>query len=197
MTKKTILVVDDEEIIRKTISKDLREEGYGVMTSENGESAIAKMKHHTFSMVITDLMMKGLDGIQVLKHAKNVDPGIPVIILTGFGDINSAIDAIRLGADDYLLKPSDIDDLLFRMSQCFEKQELKKKIKLYENILPICSVCKKIRDDTGKEHGKGDWINVEEYFTLKNGIAFSHGYCKQCHEKAMKDLHSITGTKRK
>ena len=180
MKKKTILLVDDEEIILKSLGKDLKTEGYDITTAENGESAIAKLKEKRFDLVITDLIMEGLDGIQVLKQAKKSDPELPVIILTGYGDMTSAIDALRLGADDYLLKPSDVEELFFRVSGCLEKYELKRKIKLYEDILPICAVCKKIRDDTGKEPGKGEWMTVEGYINRKTGVHFSHGYCKEC-----------------
>ena len=166
----------------------MKTEGYDITTAENGESAIAKLKEKRFDLVITDLIMEGLDGIQVLKQAKKSDPELPVIILTGYGDMTSAIDALRLGADDYLLKPSDVGELFFRVSGCLEKYELKRKIKLYEDILPICAVCKKIRDDTGKEPGKGEWMTVETYISRKTGVLFSHGYCKECAKAALNDF---------
>ena len=81
MKKKTILLVDDEEIILKSLGRDLKKAGYGVTMAENGESAIAKLEGKRFDLVITDLMMEGLDGIQVLKQAKKSDPELPVIIL--------------------------------------------------------------------------------------------------------------------
>ena len=193
MKSKAILLVDDEALILESLGRDLKIEGYGITTAENGERAIAIMKNKQFDLVITDLMMEGLDGIKVLKQAKKIDPVLPVIILTGYGDLTSAIDALRLGADDYLLKPCDIDELLFRISNCLEKQEIKRKIKLYEDILPVCSVCKKIRDDTGKEPGKGEWMTVEEYIERKAGVLFSHGYCKECYEDALKDIRSTKG----
>lgn len=188
MKKKTILLADDEEIIRKTISKELKAKGYDVATVEDGESAIALLKQERIDLVVTDLMMEGLDGIQVLKQAKKIDPELSVVILTGYGDMASAIDALRLGADDYMLKPCDTEELIFRISNCLEKQELKRKIKLYENILPICSVCKKIRDDASKEPGKGEWMTVEGYINRKTGVLFSHGYCKECYDETMKDM---------
>lgn len=130
MQKKSILLVDDEKIIRKTISKELRAEGYDVATAGSGESAIALLQKKHFDLVITDLMMEGLDGMQVLKHTKKIAPHVPVIILTGFGDMTSAINALRLGADDYMLKPCEVDELLIRMSRCFEKQDLLKQLKM-------------------------------------------------------------------
>lgn len=120
MKGKTLLLVDDEPIILQSLSADLIAEGYHVTTAESGERAIAELKQGRFDLVITDLRLQGLDGIQVLKQTKEITPHIPVIILTGHGDMTSAINALRLGADDYMFKPCDIDELLIRMSHCLE-----------------------------------------------------------------------------
>ena len=118
----------------------------------------------------------------VLYEAKKQDPGIGTIILTGYGDMTSAIEALRLGADDYLLKPCDAGELLIRVARCLERQEAFRKIKLYENILPICIYCKNIRDDAGTEPGKGKWLRMEEYLSRKIGTDVSHGCCPVCYE---------------
>lgn len=188
MRKKAILLIDDEEIIRETLSRDLKEGGHAVVAVESGEKAIKQLKKHYFNLVITDLMMEGMDGIEVLKAVKENDPDICVVILTGFGDLASAIGAVRYGADDYLLKPYDFNDLQLRIARCLEKQELKKRVRIYEDILPICSVCRKIRDDGGKEHGSGDWMSMEEFFSRKTGMKPSHSYCPVCLKKAEKEL---------
>jgi len=118
-----ILLVDDEKIILNSLSRELKTNNFAVTTAESGEEAVAKLKSDTYDLVVTDLKMEGMDGIEVLKHAKQIRPDAAVIILTGHGDLNSAIDAVRFGADDYLLKPCDIDELLFRISNCLEKKE--------------------------------------------------------------------------
>jgi DNA-binding response OmpR family regulator len=115
-----------------------------------------------------------------LKHIKSESPDTAVIILTGYGDLTSAVDALRLGADDYLLKPCDLNELLFRINKCLEKQSLSNMVKMYEDILPICLDCKKIRDDSNSEPGKGEWIPVDQYLTQKAGKSMSHGYCPEC-----------------
>ena len=189
LPQKAILLVDDEPVILKSLVRDLEAEGYAITTAESGEEAVVKLQQQHFDMVITDLVMEGIDGIQVLKAAKSIDPEFPAIILTGYGDLTSAIDALRLGADDYLLKPCDIDELIFRVNRAIERHELRKKIKIYENILPVCSVCKKIRDDGGKKPGSGDWLSVEQYFARKTGIMMSHGYCPECYDAAYNDLN--------
>lgn len=180
MTAKNILLVDDEAIILKTMSGKLTDEGFKVYTADCGEDALELIKTTKVNMVITDLMMEGIDGIQVLKEVKASDQEIAVIILTGYGELTSAIDALRLGADDYLLKPCDLNELIFRMTKCFEKQALQEIVQLYEDILPICLDCKKIRDDSKSAPGEGDWVPVDQYLTQKAGKSMSHGYCPDC-----------------
>jgi CheY-like chemotaxis protein len=102
MRKKRILLVDDDPHILTGVAKDLESEG-----SENGEQAIAWLEKTFFDVVITDLVMQPMDGIDVLKKAKALNPETKVIVLTGYGGMTSAIDALRLNADDYLLKPCE------------------------------------------------------------------------------------------
>jgi DNA-binding NarL/FixJ family response regulator len=122
--KKIILLVDDEEIIRSSLGLTIQEAGYEMVIAGDGESAIAALQGNTVDLVITDLMMEPMDGIQLLDRIKHLNSRIPVIILTAYGDMNSAIDALRLGADDYLLKPCNIDELMLRVSNCLEKRDL-------------------------------------------------------------------------
>jgi len=123
-TKASILVVDDEKIILESFARDLGAEQHLVVTAvSGGEEAIAALEVKQFDLVITDLMMPGVDGFQVLKASKKLAPLTSVIILTGYGDKQSAIDALRLRADDYLEKPCDIDELIFRINNLLERQK--------------------------------------------------------------------------
>ena len=187
MKGKTILLVDDEEAILRSLSLHLTDNGFDVLTAASGKEAILRLKEKHYDLVLTDLRMQGLNGIDVLREAKILDPEICVIILTAYGDMLSAIEALRLGADDYMLKPCELDELILRISNCLDKQHLARKIKIYENILPICSCCKKIRDDSGKEPGAGDWIAPDLYLRNKAHINVSHGWCPECLKKALKD----------
>ena len=189
----TILLVDDEAIIRKTMAGKLNDEGFTVLTAENGPSALAYLKTSRVNLVITDLMMEGMNGIKVLEEVKAANPETAVIILTGYGDLTSAIDALRLGADDYLLKPCDLNELLFRINKSLEKQSLKKMVKLYEDILPICLDCKKIRDDSGTEPGQGVWMPVDQYLARKAGKSMSHGYCPECGKRFLDAIDKRQG----
>lgn len=183
-----ILLVDDDLLILQSISSALEHEGYNVTTADNGEKAIELIKENNFDLVLTDLVMDPVDGIKVLKKAKEIDPESIVIILTGFGDLISAIEALRLNADDYLLKPCEPEELSFRISSCLEKLELKRKVKAYETIVPVCCECKSIRDDTGKEIGTGKWMPVEEYILTKSKIAVSPTYCPECIKKELERI---------
>jgi len=122
--QKTILLVDDEETILKAVGWGLEKNNYNVTTVISGQEAIANLHARHYDLVITDLVMTEVDGIEVLKQAKKVRPDIGVIILTGHAGVDSAIRALRLGADDYLQKPCDIDELLHKANQSIEKQNL-------------------------------------------------------------------------
>lgn len=190
MNDKTILLVDDESLIRATLTKELGEAGFAVFTAESGAEAEEILKKEQIDLVVTDLKMEGISGIQLLQKVKEADGNLPVIILTGFGDMYSAIEALRAGAEDYLLKPCAVEELVVRVTGCLEKAELRKKVKLYEDILPICSVCKKIRDDAGVEPGRGKWLRVETYIERKAGVSFTHSYCDECHKALLDEVNN-------
>ena len=186
-----ILLVDDDPLILKALKPALEQDGYRVTTADNGESAVEMMESRHFDILMTDLVMDTIDGIGVLKKAKTSNPEMMSIILTGFGDIQSAIEALRLGADDYLMKPSEVDEILFRVSSCVEKLELKRRIKAYEGILPICCVCKKIRDDSGREPGTGEWMMIEKFIWKKAKLSVSSTYCPDCFEELQREIEKI------
>lgn len=123
-TTTSILFVDDEDVIRKSFQRELQMEGFAVTVAAGGEEAIGALEKDTFDLVITDLMMPGIDGFGVLKAAKKLAPLTSVIILTGYGDMTSAIDALRLGADDFTLKPCEVEELVFRIRRCLERRTL-------------------------------------------------------------------------
>ncbi len=188
MKKYSILLVDDDPFILEGIGADLEINGYQVSRASSGEMAIDLLGKMNFHLVITDLVMEITDGIQVLMKAKEIDPDIQVIILTGYGDLSSAIEAIRSRADDYLLKPCESEEMIFRVKNCLEKQELTRKISLYQKILPMCCVCKRVRDDSGKKPGTGDWIKIEQYIHEKADLDITSGYCPYCAQKTIAEF---------
>ena len=103
--RRSILVVDDEAVIREGMRRILEDEGYRVETSAGGRAAIEKIQDQDFDVVITDLKMPGMDGIEVLKTIKILQPDVPVIIITGYSTVDTAVEAMKNGAFDYIAKP--------------------------------------------------------------------------------------------
>ena len=182
MERKTLLLVDDEMSILRSYARDLQAENYAVSTASDGEQAIEALQTNTFNIVITDLVMPGVDGIHVLREAKSLYPEICVIVLTGYGDLSSAVEALRFGADDYLLKPLDTDELLVRLTQLFKKQERRQKLRPHRNIVSVCSYCRSVRNDN-EAAGALEWMHWENYLTRHTGIRLSHGCCPDCFKR--------------
>jgi DNA-binding NtrC family response regulator len=192
MPNKAVLLVDDEEPILTSFGNYLERNNFYVQTATSGEAALAEFRTRFFDLVITDLVMDGISGIEVLQEIKKINSEVGVFILTGQGDMTLAIEALRLGAADFLLKPCDADELIIRMGRVLEKQEALKKIKIYEKFLPICMYCKKIRDDTGTEWGAGRWLQLEEYLSQKSGVDLTHGCCPECYDRFLQNWETIS-----
>ncbi len=119
--KYRILLVDDDPQLLKTTQDLLKIKGFQVTTADCGENAIEALEKETYDLVITDLIMGKVTGLSVLKRAKELDSNRAVMITTGSLDVRHAIEAIRLGVDDYLLKPYRVDELTKRVSHCLGK----------------------------------------------------------------------------
>ncbi len=120
-----ILVVDDEAAARAGMQKLLQLDGYRVTTAESGEAALAVAPEVAPDVVLTDLKMPGMDGLELLAALRKQDAGLPVIVVTAFGDVRSAVDAMRVGADDYLTKPIDYDALVLAINKANERRTLR------------------------------------------------------------------------
>jgi DNA-binding NtrC family response regulator len=121
MSRKSILVVDDEKSQREILEMILSGEGYDVTTASSGEAAMKFVESRRFDLVLTDLKMTGMSGLDLLKELTNFDKSIIVILLTAHGSVDSAVDALRLGAFDYLQKPYDSEKLLETVSRALKK----------------------------------------------------------------------------
>lgn len=117
----SILVIDDEEGMRKSLSILFRKEGYVVRSASNGEEALAHFSREPFDLVVTDLRMDGMDGIQLLNRMKEKRIDVPIIIMTAYGTIDSAVEAMRIGASDYVAKPFEYDEILHRAKLSMER----------------------------------------------------------------------------
>ena len=125
-----ILVVDDERSMRELLAIVLRREGYEVLLAENGKSAIATLEREQIDILISDIKMPDLSGVDVLRAAKRIDKDILGIMITAFASTETAVEAMRLGACDYLSKPFDIDLLKMKVREKIENRQLRR-----ENVL--------------------------------------------------------------
>ena len=132
-----VLVADDEEITLKHILSSLEQEGYEVSGAHNGLEALDKIEKKSFDILIADIKMPGLSGIELLEKIKDKYPETDVIIITGYGSIGSAVDAIKKGANDYITKPFDLDELLLKVKKIYEEKNLKKEVAALKASLGI------------------------------------------------------------
>ena len=136
--KTTIHVIDDEPIILEVLGELLTSEGYEVEISSSGEEALDKYSTRSFGLVLLDLLMPGMDGIEVLKKIRKIEPHAVIIIITAYASVESAISAMKTGAFDYIQKPFKHDELLLTVKRAIEHKKLQE-----ENI--------RLKDELGKK----------------------------------------------
>jgi DNA-binding NtrC family response regulator len=120
-----ILIVEDEVNMVRTLAKILERRGYAVSRASDGTEALRQLQSDTFHLVITDLKMPGMDGMQLLSTMRERGLGHPTIVLTGYGTVQSAVEAMKLGAVDYLIKPANPDELLLVVERALENRQLR------------------------------------------------------------------------
>ena len=144
-----ILVVDDEATMRRSLADILRLEGYRVQMAESGEEAIQRLQCDTYDLLLLDLKMPGVDGVEVLRFAVKTAPETQVILLTAHGSLESAIEALRLGAHDYLLKPSSPDLILASVAKALKaRTELLQREELLTQLESSVQALKGIKETT-------------------------------------------------
>jgi len=166
METKKVLVVDDEAPLRDILHRGLSQIG-GFMVEEapNGQEAINRIEKEIFDLVLTDLMMPEMDGMELLKIIKGTRPEMPVIMMTAYGSIDTAVEAMKIGANDYITKPVDLRDLLLRISKVLEENRL-----IQENRL----LRKELRKKFQFSNIIGKSRKMQEIFSLIEKVAPSH-----------------------
>lgn len=128
--KPRILIVDDEKKFVDYLSERLSIRDYDVTTSLNGEEAIDKVKGYNFDVVILDVLMPGMDGVETLREIKRIKPLTEVIMLTGNATVETAVEGMKLGAHDYLMKPCETEELISKVNKaCERKAEQEERIR--------------------------------------------------------------------
>src|SRR5215467_8804206 len=136
MSKRSIFVVDDDRSIREYLSSFLSSCGYAVDTAGSGDEALERLEGgYAPAMMLLDLMLPGKDGLEVLGTIKNSQSSIPIIILSGIGQIKTVVEAMKMGASDYLTKPFEEEALSLAIENVFEKQKLRDEVKTLKRQL--------------------------------------------------------------
>lgn len=126
--KQSILVVDDDELVRETLAHDLMREGFAVSTAPSGESALAFLQRNPADLVLCDLVLGDIDGIEVLRRIKANWPETAVVMITGHASIRNALDALRAGAADYIAKPADPEEVAHRLRTVLDAERLRRSL---------------------------------------------------------------------
>lgn len=152
-----ILIIDDEKAIRKTLSEILLFEGHKVEEAADGEEGFRKFSEKTFDVVLCDIKMPKMDGIEFLEKARQANPDVPVIMISGHGNIDTAVDAVKKGAFDYISKPPDLNRLLItirnasdRQTLAAETRTLRRKVAKVQEIVGESPAIRKIKDTIDK-----------------------------------------------
>jgi len=152
-----ILIIDDEKAIRKTLTEILSYEGYKIEEASDGEEGLKKFKEKNYDVVLCDIKMPKLDGIEFLVKAREINPNIPVIMISGHGTIETAVEAVKKGAYDYIAKPPDLNRLLITIRNATDKTSLvtetkvlRRKVSRVEEMIGDSSAITKIKDTIEK-----------------------------------------------
>ena len=152
-----ILIIDDEKAIRKTLSEILSYEGYKIEEAGDGEEGLKKFRDRSFEVVLCDIKMPKLDGIEFLDKAREHNPDIPVIMISGHGTIETAVEAVKKGAYDYIAKPPDLNRLLITIRNAMDKNNLvteakvlKRKVSKVEQMIGESGPIVKIKETIEK-----------------------------------------------
>jgi DNA-binding NtrC family response regulator len=152
-----ILIIDDEKAIRKTLGEILSYEGYKIEDAENGEDGLYKIKEKNYDVVLCDIKMPKVDGLEFLEKAKEINPDVPIIMISGHGTIETAVEAVKKGAFDYVAKPPDLNRLLITIRNAMDKQTLVKETKVLkrrvgrvQEMIGDSAALKKIKDTIDK-----------------------------------------------
>jgi two-component system nitrogen regulation response regulator NtrX len=152
-----ILIIDDEKAIRKTLTEILSFEGYKIDEASDGEEGLKTFKDKTYDVVLCDIKMPKLDGIEFLQKAGEINPDIPIIMISGHGNIETAVEAVKKGAYDYISKPPDLNRLLITIRNAMDKSSLvtetkvlKRKVSRVQEMIGGSSGMQKIKETIEK-----------------------------------------------
>ena len=136
-----ILIVEDDDGIRDMLSEVMKVIKFEAVIAENGEVGLEKFRSQSFSLIITDIKMPVMDGLTMLKTIRKENSDIPIIVITAFPSVDSAIECLAHGADYYIVKPININDLEIKISKSIEKIKLRHRVSLVKRVNLIMALC--------------------------------------------------------
>src|SRR5204863_577174 len=152
-----ILIIDDEKAIRKTLSEILSFEGYKIDEASDGEEGLKKFKDKTYDVVLCDIKMPKIDGIEFLQKAGESNGDTPIIMISGHGNIETAVEAVKKGAYDFISKPPDLNRLLITIRNAMDKSSLvtetkvlKRKVSRVQEMIGVSAGMQKIKETIEK-----------------------------------------------
>lgn len=153
----SILIIDDERAIRKTLTEILGFEGYKIEEASDGEEGLKKFREKNYDLILCDIKMPKLDGLEFLEKAKEINSEVPIIIISGHGNIETAVEAVKKGAYDYISKPPDLNRMLITLRNAMDKTSLvaetkllKRKVNKVQDMVGESEPIKKIKDTIEK-----------------------------------------------
>ncbi|NMC90218.1 MAG: sigma-54-dependent Fis family transcriptional regulator, partial [Smithella sp.] len=120
-----ILIVDDDAVHRRAVRLNMAGWGYSVTEADDGEEAVRQVRVRTFDLILMDIRMTKMSGLEALEQIKKIQPAVPVIIMTAYASVETAVSAMKMGADDYLTKPLNYDELQIKIARTAERRRLK------------------------------------------------------------------------
>lgn len=188
-----ILVVDDDEMVRYVMTEKLSESGFSVSSASNGESAVELFRDTAFDAVLLDLKMPGMDGIETLKVLRKQDPDTPVIMITAFGDIATAVEAIKLGAYDFVEKPPQISRIMVTLRRAIEKAALDREVRSLEKNVEESAALKQAYEKLKElDHVKTTFLSSVSH-ELRTPLTSIIGYAEISRKKLSKLIAVIGG----
>ena len=189
----SILIIDDEKAIRKTLGEILSYEGYKIDEAVDGEDGLKKFSSTTYDVVLCDIKMPKMDGIEFLEKAREINSDVPIIVISGHGNIETAVEAVKKGAFDYISKPPDLNRMLITLRNAMDKQTLvtetkvlKKKVSRVQDMVGNSPAISKIKD-TIEKVGPTD---ARVLITGENGVG-KELVARWIHEKSNRNTGPI------
>lgn len=188
-----ILVVDDDEMVRFVLTEKLCESGFVATAACDGQSAVDLFNGTVFDAVLLDLKMPGMDGIETLKELRKHDPDIPVIMVTAYGDIATAVEAIKLGAYDFVEKPPQISRIMVTLRRAIEKAALDREVRSLEKNVEESAALKQAYEKLKElDHVKTTFLSSISH-ELRTPLTSIIGYAEISRKKLSKLIASIGG----